>query len=134
LLLALGCGEGAAPTAPRPDVAGGPGRILYLTYCASCHGPEGRGDGRVAPALRNVPPDLTRLFERYGTPLDRAAIADYVDGRLLLGAHGRREMPVWGREFFADAPPSTPGLEHTREHLVNVLVDYLQSIQGEQSL
>lgn len=134
LLLAQGCGEGTTSSTPRPDVTGGPGRVLYLTYCASCHGPGGRGDGRVAPALRTPPPDLTRLYERYGTPLDRAAIADYVDGRLLVGAHGAREMPVWGREFFADAPPSTPGLEHTREHLVKVLVDYLQSIQGEQPL
>jgi len=113
---------------------GGPGRLLYVTYCQSCHGPEGRGDGRAARALRVPPPDLTRLYERYGTPLDRAALGRYIDGRLLADFHGERDMPLWGEEFFADAPSTTPGLEPTREHLIQVLVAYLQSIQAEQPL
>lgn len=130
----LGCSETSPEARPGSAGQGGPGRILYLTYCEGCHGPGGRGDGRAAAALRTPPPDLTRLSERYGTPLDRAALAQYIDGRILLGMHGDREMPVWGREFFADAPPSTPGLEHTREHLIQVLIDYLQSIQSERAL
>jgi mono/diheme cytochrome c family protein len=134
LLACLGCREAPSEAPPGSAAQGGPGRILYLTYCEGCHGPGGRGDGRAAPALRTPPPDLTRLSERYGTPLDRAALAQYIDGRILLGLHGEREMPVWGREFFADAPPSTPGLEHTREHLIQVLIDYLQSIQSERAL
>lgn len=50
----------AAPT-PAPSPAAAPsgslrgdaaaGAQLYATYCASCHGPEGKGDGPVAATL-----------------------------------------------------------------------------------
>jgi mono/diheme cytochrome c family protein len=109
-----------------------PGRILYLTYCESCHGVAGNGDGPAAGSLRTPPADLTRLWRRYGTPLDRQRLAEYIDGRLLVSFHGRREMPIWGDEFFADAPPGTPGLEATRRRLIEVLVEYLETLQTEQ--
>lgn len=114
--------------------AGGPGRILYLTYCESCHGVSGRGDGPAAGSLRVPPPDLTRLWERYGTPLDRERIARYIDGRWLVDVHEPREMPIWGREFFEDAPPLAPGVEAVKLHLVDVLVGYLETLQTEREL
>lgn len=128
--LAAACSEGGS--ARRADVQGGPGRILYLTYCESCHGMDGRGTGSMARWLRTPPADLTRLSERYGTPLDRARLAEYIDGRRLVTAHGVREMPIWGEEFFEDAPPGTPSLEATRSRVIEVLVDYLQTLQAEQ--
>lgn len=140
LLLALAspiaaCGESgdrAAPT-PAPAGEGGPGRILYLTHCQGCHGLEGRGDGPAAASLRTRPTDLTRLWQRYGTPLDRARLTAYIDGRGLLEVHGPREMPVWGDEFFEDAPPLTPNLvEGAKQHLISVLVEYLETIQTER--
>ena len=112
----------------------GAGRILYLTYCGSCHGVAGRGDGPAAGSLRTPPADLTRLFERYGTPLDRARLAKYIDGRALLGAHGPRDMPIWGSEFFADAPPTTSNLEGVKSRLIEVLVEYVETLQTERQL
>jgi mono/diheme cytochrome c family protein len=109
-----------------------PGRILYLTYCESCHGLGGAGDGPAASSLRTPPADLTRLWKRYGTPLDRQRLAGYIDGRQLMYSHGRGEMPIWGDEFFADAPPATPNLEATRRRLIEVLVEYLETLQTEQ--
>jgi mono/diheme cytochrome c family protein len=138
LLLALAspiaaCGESADHAAPAPASAGGPGRILYLTHCQGCHGLDGRGDGPAAASLRTRPTDLTRLWQRYGTPLDRERLTAYVDGRGLLEVHGPREMPVWGDEFFEDAPPLTPNLvEGAKRHLIDVLADYLESIQTER--
>jgi hypothetical protein len=93
-----------------------------------------RGDGPVAGSLRAPPPDLTRLWEHYGTPLDRERLVEYIDGRWLVGAHGPREMPVWGREFFEDAPPMTPNLEGVKRHLVEVLARYLETLQTERRL
>lgn len=120
------------------DVAaggGGPGRILYLTYCQGCHGLTGRGDGPAAASLRMPPADLTRLWERYGTPLDRERLAKYIDGRQLLDPHGSRDMPVWGHEFFADAPPIKPEVvEDERRHLIDVLCAYLETLQSERQL
>src|SRR3990172_5157245 len=62
-----------------PAGEGGPGRVLYLTYCQGCHGLGGEGDGPAAASLRTPPPDLTRLWQRYGTPLDRPPLAPYID-------------------------------------------------------
>jgi mono/diheme cytochrome c family protein len=138
LLLALACFIAASPdradrTAPAPASEGGPGRVLYLTHCQGCHGLEGRGDGPAAASLRTRPTDLTRLWQRYGTPLDRKRLTAYIDGRGLLEVHGRSEMPVWGDEFFDDAPPLTPNLvEGAKQHLIAVLVEYLETIQTER--
>jgi mono/diheme cytochrome c family protein len=115
LVLAVASLVAASPqradrTATAPASEGGPGRILYLTDCQGCHGLDGRGDGPAAASLRTPPADLTRLWQRYGTPLDRERLRAYVDGRGLLEVHGPREMPVWGDEFFEDAPPLAPNL------------------------
>jgi mono/diheme cytochrome c family protein len=50
----------AAPEAAPPadgNLRGDPtaGAKLYATYCASCHGPEGKGDGPVAATLNPRP-------------------------------------------------------------------------------
>ena len=34
-------------------------------------------------------------------------------------------MPVWGDEFFEDAPPLSPNLvERAKQHLIDVLFEY----------
>ena len=56
-LIAVGC--------TRPSVS--QGRALYQTNgCASCHGPEGHGDGPMAPRLPASPIDFRNvsLFKR----------------------------------------------------------------------
>ena len=116
----------------KPAGQRGPGQILYLTYCQSCHGIAGHGDGPAASSLRTPPTDLTLLWERYGTPLDRERIEEYIDGRRLLDFHGEREMPIWGKEFFAEVPPGTPNLESVKHRLIEVLVLYLETLQTEQ--
>jgi mono/diheme cytochrome c family protein len=79
--------EFMATAAPRGDQ-------LYLTLCASCHGPGGRGDGRVAAFCRVPPADFTRAefkvrSTRIGAlPTDRD-LADLI-GR---GAGGEGAMP-----------------------------------------
>jgi mono/diheme cytochrome c family protein len=123
-------GEGESE-AQRPK-AGGPGAVLYLSYCESCHGVEGRGDGPAAASLRTPPADLTQLWARYGTPLDRERLAGYIDGRMLFSVHGSREMPIWGDEFFEGAPPETPGLEDAKRRLIDVLVEYLERFQSRR--
>ncbi|MGI9433073.1 MAG: c-type cytochrome [Myxococcota bacterium] len=130
-LMALGTAHSETQTA-KP---GGPGSVLYLTYCESCHGVAGLGDGPAAASLRTPPADLTQLWKRYGTPLDRKRLAEYIDGRMLTSYHGAesREMPIWGEEFFGDAPPDTVGIEGARRHLIRVLVNYLQRLQSEQA-
>lgn len=65
-LAACGGGDGADPIAEAPAAPGGDpvltrGRSLYISYCAECHGLDGRGrtTGRVAPSLRSVAQRMT---------------------------------------------------------------------------
>jgi mono/diheme cytochrome c family protein len=46
---------------PAPYTRASSGKNMYLAYCASCHGKDGKGNGPAASALKSVPTDLTQL-------------------------------------------------------------------------
>jgi hypothetical protein len=134
-------GQTPPPPAPGGSQAGGSqgaathdpvlaelGQPHFATYCASCHGALGRGDGPAARALQTPPADLRRIAFRRGGVFPDAEIARKIDGRFEIGAHGSREMPVWGRVFAADVP-ETDTAESITRGVVSVLVEYLKSIQ-----
>jgi mono/diheme cytochrome c family protein len=125
----------AAVGAESPPEQTSPGRVLFMTYCASCHGADARGNGPAAAALRTAPADLTRLGQKYGVPLPRERLAEYIDGRKEVAAHGPREMPVWGRRFFEDDDPGSPRLhvEAAKRRTILILIEYLESIQTSRS-
>ncbi len=106
------------------------GRVLYLHYCASCHGVKGDGHGPVAASLKTPPADLRLLSSRYGNPLSEDQIASFIDGRADVAAHGPREMPVWGEQVWQY--PEGKGPEAQVTPRVADLVAYLQSIQTPQ--
>lgn len=60
------------------------GRTLFSQSCAPCHGPEGKGDGPAAAALRPAPPDFTvyspntaYAFEVMGEGIPGSAMAAF---------------------------------------------------------
>jgi len=106
------------------------GERSYLVYCSACHGTDGRGDGPVAPVLRTPPADLTRIAANRAGTFPAAEIADYIDGRADVAAHGPREMPVWGRVFARPVMDRSTGEEVARGQLW-VLVEYLRSLQQD---
>ena len=113
------------------DAASEPGVTLYQENCASCHGVEGRGDGPVAHSMAVRVPDLTQIAVRRGGHFPREGVARIIDGLSPFAAHGAREMPVWGYEFF------DPRLDDEAAHAlaaerVNRLVEYLASIQARK--
>jgi mono/diheme cytochrome c family protein len=79
------------------------GKQMYLQYCGSCHGRNGKGDGPVSRDLKVKVPDLTGLAKKHkgGYPLDDVMAT--IDGRRLVRGHGDREMPVWGENFSSEA-------------------------------
>lgn len=105
------------------------GGAYFQRHCASCHGPEGRGDGAVAPVLRPPPADLTRIAARRGGEFPEGEIARFIDGRFEVTAHGTREMPIWGSAFGAEIPESSIAEEIVRGKIA-MLVEYLKSIQS----
>ena len=68
------------------------------------------------------------LYQRYGWPLPRTQLARYIDGRFDPGAHGTREMPVWG-ERLEELPPQITG-EREKATVIELILDFLESIQG----
>src|ERR1700687_4909481 len=42
------------------------GEEMYKTYCAVCHGTDGKGGGPAASALKVAPADLTQLSKTNG--------------------------------------------------------------------
>jgi len=90
------------------------GKKLYLSYCASCHGVDGSGNGPVASSLKQPPPDLRRFQAKAGQ-FPAEELRKKITGDLSLPVHGKSDMPVWGMVLSrAD---------------INSLVKYLESIQ-----
>jgi mono/diheme cytochrome c family protein len=101
------------------------GEDSFMFYCASCHGPSGRGDGPVARTLKTPPPDLTTLTRRHGGMFPRADVTSFVTGVSdKLPTHGPGDMPVWGPIFRA-LDPSDARVKIRIENIVG----YIESIQ-----
>jgi len=105
------------------------GRTLYLRYCASCHGREGRGDGPVAPALGEKPGDLTQISAEHGGQFPLDAVVEAIDGTRTVRAHGVSEMPVWGEVFQVDATSPLEEAIVARGKVI-VIAGYLRSLQS----
>jgi mono/diheme cytochrome c family protein len=104
------------------------GEEIFVRFCASCHGVEGMGDGPVSRSLNAAVPDLTRIASRYGE-FPAGAIRDIIDGRGIdKRAHGTREMPVWGYEFWVEEGADVTAQRAAR-NAIDKLVEHLRSIQ-----
>lgn len=124
----LGITLAAAPQAPIPKERAQVGHRYFVQYCSACHGVEGRGDGPVAPVLQPPPADLTHIAQRRGGHFPMAEIRAYIDGRIGVPAHGRRDMPVWGERLEEMLGGSSLAEAATRSY-IQLLVEYLKAIQ-----
>jgi len=76
------------------------GAQIFRSYCATCHGADGKGQGPVATALKHPPSDLTLISRRNGSRFPRDRVKAIIAGQeQSISAHGSREMPVWGPVF-----------------------------------
>jgi mono/diheme cytochrome c family protein len=108
------------------------GKYEYQAKCASCHGISGKGDGPSVPALKKAPPDLTTYAKRNGGTFPTQLAWQIIDGRpVASGAHGSRDMPVWGQDFRREVyrPEPGPTPEWYVAGKIQALIDYLVSIQ-----
>lgn len=107
------------------------GKLEYRSHCAQCHGPDGKGDGPVAPALAKKPADLTMLAKNNKGEFPEKRVEAFIDGGEMVAAHGTREMPIWGLEFRRPSPSSSQAQRTTQEvnQRIKLLVDYIESIQ-----
>jgi len=126
LMGAIGCsGASAQMFANYADFTG---QELFAKFCAACHGEQAHGDGPVAGTLAVMVPDLTRLSQRRNNTFPAGEVRDIIDGRALVVAHGPRQMPVWGYEFWVEEGRDIRAEAASRE-MINRLVEYLRTIQ-----
>ena len=76
------------------------GAQIFRSYCATCHGVDGKGQGPGATALKHPPSDLSLISRRNGGRFPRDRVKATIAGQeQSIFAHGSREMPVWGPVF-----------------------------------
>ncbi len=111
-------------------IAGGRGK--YQQYCASCHGPAGKGNGAMAPLLTFKPADLTQLRKTGKGEFPFWRVYRAIDGREMVRGHGSREMPLWGFVFqVEEGATAASAQEDIVRGRIWQLVYYLESIQEQ---
>jgi mono/diheme cytochrome c family protein len=134
-LLALAAASQSDPSSQsaKPEIKNVPagytsptsGRQMYDAYCASCHGQGGQGDGPAAPALKNVPTNLTQLAAKNNGSFPEAHVAQVIKGDLMMVAHGSKQMPIWGPVFLYLEQHDAA----TAQLRIRNLIRYIESMQ-----
>lgn len=104
------------------------GKEMFMQYCSSCHGQDGRGSGSVSEFLKVKVPDLTVLKkENKGVyPMDEVMSA--IDGRRKSRLHGNPKMPVWGESFSREGK-DPKSAEATTSAKVKAIAEYVATLQ-----
>jgi mono/diheme cytochrome c family protein len=101
------------------------GQEMFKTYCATCHGPDGKGNGPAATALKKPPADLTQLARKHNGKFPDAYVAAKLKS-VDQPVHGSKEMPVWG--------PLLSSVSHNEAEAqlrISNIVAYIGSIQAK---
>lgn len=126
-IVLLGAAVNAA-AAGNPEL----GKIEYDAHCAACHGPAANGSASAGPA--KTAPDLTVLARNNNGVFPFDTVYQIIDGRKEIGAHGSRDMPIWGAAFksetSADFDRNVPqsGEAMVRNRILD-LAEYLNRLQ-----
>ena len=127
----LGIAQQPAPVVknvPIQPTPAGSGEQMFASYCAVCHGADGRGSGPVALSMKTPPANLTALSQKNGGVFP----TNHVNSVLRFGienpAHGSAVMPIWGNLFETLHPTSGDEAMQARLRITN-LTNYLKAIQ-----
>jgi mono/diheme cytochrome c family protein len=103
------------------------GKQMYVSYCAPCHGVDGRGQGPVAVALKRQPANLSILTKNNGGKFPANHVISVLQFGTTNPSHGTAQMPVWGPAF--GAMDSSISQSDMRALRIRNLSYYLQSLQ-----
>jgi mono/diheme cytochrome c family protein len=142
------CAAAPAPAFGADDPAVALGQKLYTQYCASCHGPDGKGNGPAGAKLDPKPSDLTQIAKKNGGKFPFYETMLLISGRDPQGqnqdtdlpglagvpkAHGDPKMPVWGEVFSREelSKGTSLDLQMATTGKIMLITEYLQSIQAK---
>ena len=101
------------------------GSEMFQTYCAVCHGVDGKGNGPAASALKTAPANLTLLSQKHQGRFPTLEVREYIRGDAATAAHGSRDMPMWG-----DVLKNVgSGGDSTMTLRIRNLSDYIEGLQ-----
>jgi mono/diheme cytochrome c family protein len=112
---------------PVGKTAANDGRQMYASYCAPCHGTDGRGNGPAATALKNQPTDLTALTRNNHGKYPDSHVYEVIQFGSDIPAHGSAQMPVWGK-ILGNINRANP---QEKELRMSNLTAYIKSIQAQ---
>ena len=75
------------------------GESEFKSYCASCHGLDGKGNGPFVKFLKDKPKSLTTLARDNQGVFPFSKVYDVIDGRKHMSEHGTKDMPIWGERY-----------------------------------
>jgi mono/diheme cytochrome c family protein len=108
LVLAVGYADQAKNTVIQVDKTGPwDGKQMYTSYCAPCHGMDGRGNGPVAQSLKSQPVDLTALARNNHGKYPDTHVISVLHFGSEIPSHGSTQMPIWG-PVLGKMAPSNP--------------------------
>jgi mono/diheme cytochrome c family protein len=103
------------------------GKNMFKSYCAPCHGVDGKGNGPVGSSLKTPPLDLTMLSRKNDGQFPDKHVIEVLRFGVDVPSHGSTTMPVWG--------PVLGNMSKTnamdKQLRINNLVDYLKTIQAK---
>jgi len=127
-VVALGYAQQSTVTLPVGKTPANNGKENFVSYCAPCHGLDGRGQGPVAATLVRRPADLTLLAKSNKGNYPAAHVVAVIQfGGNSPSAHGTEEMPVWGPIFrMQDVQGGNKSVQDLR---VSNIAEYLKTLQ-----
>jgi mono/diheme cytochrome c family protein len=135
LCFPVGCQQTqSSQPAASPDSVGtaaSSGQRLYVSYCASCHGIDGRGNGPASTALRTAPTDLTLLSKNNRGSFPAERVFSMARGDYVIASHGSKEMPIWGPAFLARSGRTATEVEQNIRNLVRYIELLQQDLVAE---
>ena len=117
-----------AGSAARAEDEAPQGKQLFIKYCGSCRGPDGKGDGYLSGSRKQKPADLTLIAKKNGGKFPEQTVMRFIDGTTDVRAHGNPDMPVWG-EVFKQQIASSPTQQAEIRATILSIVNYIGSIQ-----
>ncbi|HZC24111.1 MAG TPA: c-type cytochrome [Candidatus Binatia bacterium] len=103
------------------------GKEMFNSYCAVCHGKDGKGNGPAASAMKSQPTDLTALAKNDGGKYPSAHVAAVIRGQANSPSHGSEDMPVWGPLFSS----ISQGHDAQVQQRIANLVNYIEELQAK---
>ena len=112
---------------PITNAPSNSGKEMFNSYCAVCHGKDGKGNGPAASAMKTPPTDLTLLAKNNGGKYPSSHVAAVIKGQATTPSHGSQDMPVWGPLFSS----ISQGHEGQVQQRITNLVTYIEGLQAK---